>query len=303
MTLGNWKALGNHRTLEGRYQKLIKLYPKEWRAAHGDDLLGTLMDIAGSSAVRVPFTEVVGLVGSAMAAHIRRVGRSPRQLFVSLLGVLCILALTKFGITGIPLDFVLTSLVVAAIPGTGVFYTVSTAIGHGWRRGLLAAVGCTLGIVPHMAAAMLGLSGIMQIGATVFEVIKYVGVAYLMFMGASILRYRSDLFVSDSDEPRGSTFFVIRRGVLLNLLNPKLTVFFFAFLPPFLDDSPSLFDVRLVGLGAIFMIATFVVFAVYAYGSSAIRDRILSAPSARRWLQRVLGGLLIGFGIRLAISD
>jgi threonine/homoserine/homoserine lactone efflux protein len=296
-------TLWNRMTLEDRYTRLIKLFPKDWRAAHGDDLLGTLMDSAGSGAVRVPFAEAVSLVGSATAAHTRRVMQSPWQLFAWFIGVLCIAALTKFGIAGVPLDFALTSVVVAAIPGTGVFYTVSTAIGSGSRRGLLAAVGCTLGIIPHMAAAMLGLSGIMQVGATVFEIIKYVGVAYLVFMGASILRDRGDLFVSGDGSPSGSPFFVVRRGVLLNLLNPKLTVFFFAFLPPFLDDSPSLFDVRLVGLGAVFMIATFIVFAVYAYGSAAIRDQILSAPIARRWLQRVLGGLLVGFGIRLAISD
>jgi threonine/homoserine/homoserine lactone efflux protein len=96
---------------------------------------------------------------------------------------------------------------------------------------------------------------------------------------------------------------VVRRGILLNLLNPKLTVFFFAFLPQFLDTPPGLLDARLIGLGGIFMLMTLAVFAVHAYASAAIRDRVLGAPVIRRWLQRSLGTLLIGFAARLAVTD
>jgi len=197
------------------------------------------------------------------------------------------------------LDFIVTSLVVAAIPGTGVFYTVSSAIGGGWRRGLFASIGCTLGIVPHIAAAMLGLSGAMQIGAAVFEVIRWIGVAYLIVIGVMMVRSGADAMTVERSTS-GTLASVVRRGVLVNLLNPKLTLFFFAFLPQFLDASPRLVDPRLVVLGLVFMAATFVVFVAYASTSAALRERFLAAPRARRWLQRTLGGIVIGFGVKLA---
>lgn len=200
-------------------------------------------------------------------------------------------------------EFLLTSLVVVVIPGTGVLYTVSSAIGGGWRIGLFAAIGCTLGIVPHLLAALLGLSGIMQAGAVAFEVLRYAGVAYLIFMGISILREGGALQLGGDDAPSGSMALVVRRGILLNLLNPKLTVFFFAFLPQFLDGSAGLLDPQLIGLGAVFMLMTLVVFVGYAYGSAAVRDRVLGAPAVRRWLQRSLGALLIGFAVKLATTD
>jgi threonine/homoserine/homoserine lactone efflux protein len=200
-------------------------------------------------------------------------------------------------------EFLLTSLVVVLIPGTGVLYTVSSSIGGGWRRGLFAAIGCTLGIVPHILAAMLGLSAIMQAGSVVFEVVRYAGVIYLVFMGFSMIRDAGALPLDDGNasiDPMGP---VVWRGILLNVLNPKLTVFFFAFLPQFLDASPGLLDPKLIGLGGIFMLMTLVVFAVYALASAAIRDVVLAAPVARRWIERALGAFLIGFAARLALTD
>jgi threonine/homoserine/homoserine lactone efflux protein len=200
-------------------------------------------------------------------------------------------------------EFLLTSLVVVLIPGTGVLYTVSSSIGGGWRRGLFAAIGCTLGIVPHILAAMLGLSAIMQAGSVVFEVVRYAGVVYLVFMGFSMIRNAGALPLDDQNasiDPMGP---VVRRGILLNVLNPKLTVFFFAFLPQFLDASPGLLDPKLIGLGGIFMLMTLAVFAVYALASAAIRDLVLAAPAARRWIERALGALLIGFAAKLAFTD
>jgi threonine/homoserine/homoserine lactone efflux protein len=202
-------------------------------------------------------------------------------------------------------EFILTSLVVAAIPGTGVVYTIACAIGGGWRRGLFATVGCTLGIVPHLMAAMLGLSGVMQAGSVVYEAVRWAGVVYLIYMGVSMIRQRDglDLDAGAQDDAAGSMPRVVRRAILLNLLNPKLTVFFFAFLPQFLATPPALLDARLIGLGAVFMLATFAVFVIYAYAAALARDVVLRAPAVRRWLQRSLGALLIGFAARLAVSD
>ena len=200
-------------------------------------------------------------------------------------------------------EFLLTSLVVILIPGTEVIYTLSSSIGGGRRRGLFAAFGCTLGIVPHMLAAMLGLSAIMQAGSVVFELVRWAGVAYLVFMGASMIRDAGALPLDDENasiDPMGQ---VVRRGILLNVLNPKLTLFFFAFLPQFLDASPGLFDTRLIWLGGVFMLMPLAVFALYAYTSAALRDHVLAAPATRRWIERALGTLLIGFAARLAFTD
>ncbi len=200
-------------------------------------------------------------------------------------------------------EFLITSLVVVLIPGTGVIYTVSSSIGGGRRRGLFAALGCTLGIVPHMLAAMLGLSGIMQAGSVVFEVVRWAGVAYLVFMGFSMIREAGALPLENGNAPVDSAGLIVRRGILLNVLNPKLTLFFFAFLPQFLDASPGLLDARLMWLGGVFMLMTLAVFAVYALASAAFRELVLAAPLARRWVERALGAFLIGFAARLALTD
>ena len=195
-----------------------------------------------------------------------------------------------------PVEFVLTSLVVALVPGTGVVYTISSAIGGGWRRGLFASVGCTLGIVPHILAALLGLSAIMQAGAVVFEVVRWAGVAYLVYMGVSMIRNAGASQPDDQEAGIGPMGVVVRRGVVLNILNPKLTVFFFAFLPQFLDASPGLVDLELIWLGGVFMLVTLAVFAAYALASAAVRDLVLAAPVARRWAERALGAFLKGCG-------
>jgi threonine/homoserine/homoserine lactone efflux protein len=206
-------------------------------------------------------------------------------------------------VPGVSVEFLLTSLVVVLIPGTGVIYTVSSCIGGGRRRGLIAAFGCTLGIVPHMLAAMLGLSGIMQAGSAVFEVVRWAGVAYLVFLGFSMIREAGAVPLEDGNAPVDSAGSIVWRGILLNVLNPKLTLFFFAFLPQLLDASPGLLDARLIGLGGIFMLMTLAVFAVYALASAAARDLILSAPVVRRWVERALGAFLIAFAARLALTD
>ena len=204
---------------------------------------------------------------------------------------------------GMSVEFLLTSLVVVLIPGTGVVYTVSSSIGGGRRRGMFAAFGCTLGIVPHMLAAMLGLSAVMQAGSVAFEVVRWAGVAYLVFMGASMIREAGTLPLDGEDAPAEPMGHVVHRAILLNVLNPKLTVFFFAFLPQFLDASPGPFDAELIWLGAVFMLMTFAVFAVYAYASAAFRDLVLAAPVVRRWVERALGAFLIGFAAKLASTD
>jgi threonine/homoserine/homoserine lactone efflux protein len=303
-------------TLEATYRRLRRLFPAEWRDRNEAECIGTLLDAAEAGRDRVSLAEAADLVRCAIVLRSRALSAKPVVVSIrasahlagflglALLSAAAVALAIRLWISDLSVEFLLTSLVVVVVPGTGVVYTVSSAIGGGWRRGWFAAIGCTLGIVPHVLAAMLGLSGIMQAGAVAFEAVRWVGVAYLIFMGASMLRgggaLRLDPEVRAPIDPMGM---VVRRGILLNLLNPKLTVFFFAFLPQFLATPPGLLDPRLIGLGGVFMLMTLAVFVVYAWASATVRDRVLGAPAVLRWVQRSLGILVIGFAARLAVTD
>ena len=198
--------------------------------------------------------------------------------------------------------FLVTSLLIVATPGTGVLYTVATGLGRGGRASVVAAFGCTLGIVPHLAAAVTGTATLLRAGGVAFEVLRIAGVGYLLVMAWMTWRDTSRLGVEPDAEPRSAARIVLS-AVLVNLLNPKLTLFFFAFLPQFLAAGTGLLDARLIGLGTLFMLVTLVVFAGYAYVAAVFRDRVLGAPRARRWVERTIGGLLIAFAAKLALSD
>jgi threonine/homoserine/homoserine lactone efflux protein len=285
----------------------MRLFPAQWRAQNEDELIGTLLDRAGPGCDTIPYADAADLVRSAMVLRFRALAACFNgSVALALVPILAGLLAVRLWVSEVPVEFLVTSLVVVVIPGTGVVYTVSSSIAGGWRRGLFAAIGCTFGIVPHLGAAMLGLSGVMQAGATAFEAVRWAGVAYLVLMGMSMIRNGGSLRLDDGGSgrpPTDSMSAVVRRGILVNLLNPKLTVFFFAFLPQFLDHRPDLLDTRLVGLSAIFMLMTLAVFAAYAKASAAVRDQVLGAPTVLRWVQRSLGVLLIGFAARLATSD
>lgn len=321
-------------TTEQFYRALIRSFPERWRAEHEDALVATMLDLADDDGGRLPAAEVVNLLRTGLRMRLsgvraqtthgdaveQRKRALPQRLSGDDLGagpagaisgaaalalaVLTAIVLLRGWSDVVSLEFLLTSLVVVIVPGTGVVYTVACALSGGWRRGLFAALGCTFGIVPHMAAAMLGLSGVMQAGAAAFEVVRWVGVAYLVFMGISMIRNGGAMQLEDEGQSADRTMIqVVRRGVLLNLLNPKLTLFFFAFLPQFLAEAPGLFDLRLIGLGAIFMAMTFLVFAVYAYASASVRERVLGEPAVLRLVQGALGTVLVGFAARLALAD
>ena len=292
--------------LERTCRLVLRLFPAAWRREHGAELVATLLEAERAGRPSLGIADVADLVRCALTLRLRAARRALGPARLASLGIAIVLAVAlaaEFRSGEVPAAFLVTSLVVAAIPGTGVLFTVASAIGGGGRRGLIAAAGCTLGVLPHLFAAMLGLSGVMQVGASVFEIVRYAGVAYLIVMGVSMVRERGDLLDGARPEDTVGGAAIVRRGIVLNLLNPKLTLFFFAFLPQFLGPSPDLLDTELVVLGAVFMLVTFVVFAGYACASAALRERVLAAPAARRLLQRTLGGLLIAFGVRLAVSD
>ena len=199
-------------------------------------------------------------------------------------------------------EFLVTSLVVVATPGTGVLYTLAAGLARGTRASAVAAVGCTLGIVPHMVAAITGLAALLHASALAFQTLKYLGVAYLLYMAWSTLRDRGALAVEEQTAAPPARQ-VITAGVLINVLNPKLTIFFFAFLPQFVSASePSAF-VRMVGLSGVFMLLTFVVFVGYGAFAASVRRHVISRPRVLTWMRRVFAGSFVALGARLAVTD
>jgi threonine/homoserine/homoserine lactone efflux protein len=202
----------------------------------------------------------------------------------------------------VSIEFLVTSLIVVATPGTGVLYTMAAGFSSGARASVIAAVGCTLGVVPHMVAAITGLAALLHTSATAFQTLKFLGVAYLLYLAWSTLRDKGALAVEKETAPRSAAN-VIVSAVLVNLLNPKLTIFFFAFLPQFVrTEEPNAF-LRMVGLSAVFMLLTLVVFVGYGYFAAAIRNHVISRPRVVAWMRRVFAGTFAALGARLAFTD
>jgi threonine/homoserine/homoserine lactone efflux protein len=202
----------------------------------------------------------------------------------------------------VSIEFLLTSLVVAASPGTGVLLTVAAGLSRGTRASAVAAFGCMLGIVPHMAAAFMGLAALLHASALAFQVLKYVGVAYLLYMAWSTLREGGALAVEREDGPRPASR-VIVHAVLVNLLNPKLSIFFLAFLPQFVSAGEANPLARMLELSAVFMLVTFGVFVAYGAFAAAVRDRVISRPRVMAWMRRAFAGAFAALGAKLAFAE
>jgi threonine/homoserine/homoserine lactone efflux protein len=200
------------------------------------------------------------------------------------------------------LSFLITSLIVIVSPGTGVLYTLAAALSRGSRASVAAAFGCTLGIVPHIAAAMLGLAAVLHTSALAFAALKWLGVIYLLFMAWQALRERGALKVDGRVDAR-STAKVIVTGFLINILNPKLSIFFLAFLPQFIAADEGHPLAQMLQLSAAFMAMTFAVFVVYGLFAASVRDRIVTRPRAMTWLRRAFAGGFAALGAKLALAE
>ena len=200
------------------------------------------------------------------------------------------------------LSFLLTSLIVIASPGTGVLYTLAAALTRGSRASVAAAFGCTLGIVPHMSAAMLGLAAVLHTSALAFAALKWGGVLYLLYMSWQALRETGALAV-EADIKERSSGRVIVTGFLINILNPKLSIFFLAFLPQFVAADETHPLSRMLELSATFMAMTFVVFVLYGLFASSVRDRVVSRPLVMKWLRRTFAGGFALLGAKLAFAE
>jgi len=199
-------------------------------------------------------------------------------------------------------EYFLTSLVVVLMPGTGVLYTLAVGLGRGFRPSIAAAFGCTLGILPAAIASIVGLAAILHASALAFQVVKYLGVAYLFYMAWNILREGGTLDVSERRSP-ASPGRIILDGMLLNVLNPKLSLFFLAFLPQFIPAGAANPALQLVLLAAFFMALTFVIFVGYGACAAYARDYVISRPVVMTWLKRCFAGTFGLVGLKLALSQ
>ena len=199
-------------------------------------------------------------------------------------------------------EFLMTSLIVVLIPGAGVIYTVSTGLFLGGRASIAAAFGCTAGIIPHLTASILGLSAIMHMSALAFQGIKYAGAAYLLYLAWSMWRETGSLtFTPPSSNKNLSQ--IAMRGLLINILNPKLSIFFLAFLPLFVTPGTlsPLFDMLM--LSGVFMAMTLVIFILYGLSANRVRSHVIHSPRMIVWLQRSFAAIFAVLGVKLALTD
>ena len=197
--------------------------------------------------------------------------------------------------------FLLTSFVVVIVPGTGVIYTVSTGLVLRQRASIAAAFGCTLGILPHLTASILGLSAILHMSARAFQALKIVGALYLLYLAWSMWRDTGTIKFDRTVEKRNA-FQIILKGILINILNPKLTLFFFAFLPLFVSADTASPTAEMLGLSAVFMGMTFVVFALYGILASGVSIYLTKTPMTIKRLQRSFAVIFAALAAQLALS-
>lgn len=199
-------------------------------------------------------------------------------------------------------EFLLTSLAVVLIPGTGVIYTITTGLTQKWRAGIAAAIGCTLGIVPHILASILGLSAILNMSAQVFSLLKFAGAAYLLYLAWNMWRDAGKLEIS-SDRSESGMLQIILKAIGINLLNPKLTVFFFTFLPLFISGDSASTTSEMITLSIVFMLMTLVIFILYGLLASAISAWLMRSSKTVRRFQQASALVLAAFAVKLALSE
>ena len=200
-------------------------------------------------------------------------------------------------------EFLIAALIVVMIPGTGVIYTVATGLARGRAGALAAAFGCTLGIVPAILASVAGLAALLHASALVFQALKYAGVAYLLYLAWQTLRDTGPLSLGGAGDVPPGWVRIARTGFLINILNPKLSVFFLAFLPQFITPGAGSASRQMVEMGVAFMAITFAVFCIYGLSASAVGARVLRSARAMDWIRRTVAVAFAGFGLRLALSE
>lgn len=199
-------------------------------------------------------------------------------------------------------EFIITALIVVLIPGTGVIYTISNGLFQGTRASIVAAVGCTAGIVPHLCATIFGLAAILHVSAVAFQLVKFIGVAYLFYLAWGMWKETGSLELKTDNMSRDNINIIVK-GFLINILNPKLSIFFLAFLPQFVPASSDNYINHMLILGITFMALTFAVFIVYGMCAGLFSNLVLRSPKIIRRAQRSFALTFAALGTKLAFTD
>lgn len=202
----------------------------------------------------------------------------------------------------ITVEFLLTALVVVLIPGTGVLFTVSTGLLLGKRASVFAALGCTAGILPHLVATVVGLAAVLHMSALAFQALKLAGAAYLLYLAYATWRDKAALSVDQAPTARDGSSLAVR-AFLLNILNPKLSIFFLAFLPQFVSPTAASPLPQLLALSGVFMAMTFAVFVIYGLLANGFRRAVIDSPRVQGWLRRGFAAAFAGLGVELALAE
>lgn len=197
--------------------------------------------------------------------------------------------------------FLISSFIIILMPGTGVLYTISVGIAKGKKGGMLAAAGCTAGIVPHLCISIVLSALFLNINANVFMVVKVLGALYLLYLGVGMIVSNNKLeFEKEQSENHFTA--IICRGILLNLLNPKLTVFFFSFLPQYVSLNSENYVIKSLLYGLLFMIVTLIVFCGYGVLAEMAKKLLVGCPRRMHLLQVCFGIIFIIFAVQLVVT-
>lgn len=207
------------------------------------------------------------------------------------------------------LAFFGVSLLLGITPGPDNLFVLVQSAQRGWRAGMAVVLGLCAGLVVHTAAVALGLAALFAASAMAFTVLKYLGAAYLVWLAWQSLRPRGDAAnpadaaapaASGDARPAGSAWRMVGRGMVMNLTNPKVLIFFLAFLPQFANPARGSVALQIMLLGLVFMVATLLVFGAIAVFSGAFGTLLLRSARAQRWINRAAGLVFLGLALRLA---
>ena len=198
--------------------------------------------------------------------------------------------------------FVTASLALIVVPGPDMIYVLTRGVSQGRAAGLVSAVGVCSGLQVHTAFVALGLSAILAQSALAFSMVKYAGAAYLFYLGVRTMLDKEGFSAPDRAE-RTKLRVVFRQGVLSNVLNPKVALFFLAFLPQFVDPGAGTPGLQMLGFGFAFTLMGLAVLSIVALTSGALGERLKRSPSLASALRWLTGSVLVALGLRLAIPQ
>lgn len=202
----------------------------------------------------------------------------------------------------VSIEFLITSFVVVLIPGTGVLFTVATGLFNSRQASVFAAIGCTFGIVPSLLASVFGLAAIFHTSALVFQVVKYCGSAYLLYLAWCMWKTSSPLLL-DEKQAKTKLRDIALKGFLINILNPKLSIFFLAFLPQFVSPQAEQPLLNMLVLGMVFMLMTFCIFIIYGFMAGTFSKLIVRSEKASLVIQKIFAGSFAALGFKLALTE